>query len=287
LPTARAERNVSDSARVTFPRDTSALPCTLADIALSLPSYLANEWAEEGQMSAAESSPALRSPGDAVHSDAVRVFILADVRLYREGLARALDQQHGLSVVGTASVCDEALAQLATIPTDIVLLDVAMTNAVATARSLLASTPSLKVVAFAVGDRDDDVLAVAEAGLAGYVPRDASLEDLALAILSAARGEVHCSPRTAATLFRRLATLAVGHSTGSYTPLTARELEIARLVGRGLSNKEIAAQLSIEVATVKNHVHNVLEKLKLRRRAEVTARVHAGSFVVDHRPDRL
>jgi two-component system nitrate/nitrite response regulator NarL len=240
-------------------------------------------------MSAVESAPAQRTWNELARPQAIRVFILADVRLYREGLARALQQQLEVSVVGTASEYGEARARLADISTDVVLLDVAMADAVGTARSLLANMPSLKVVAFGVGDRDDDVLAVAESGLAGYVPREASLEELALAIVSAARGEVHCSPHTAATLFRRLAALAVGRTTGTpaYT-LTMRELDIVRLIGRGLSNKEIAAQLCIGVATVKNHVHNVLEKLKLRRRSEVSARLRndptlAASIVNPHR----
>jgi DNA-binding NarL/FixJ family response regulator len=241
-------------------------------------------------MTVIESSPARRS-GEypPVRLEAIRVFILADVRLYRDGLARALEQQRELSVVGTASTCRDAMARLAHAPADVVLLDVTMTDAVTAARTLLASVPGLRVVAFAVGDRDDDVLAVAEAGLSGYVPRDASLEDVALTIVSAARGEVRCSPRTAATLFKRLASLALGAprfaQASTYTTLTAREMEIARLIGRGLSNKEIAASLSIEVATVKNHVHNLLEKLKLRRRSEVTARVHGDPMFLPARSE--
>jgi len=103
------------------------------------------------------------------------------------------------------------------------------------------------------------------------------MDDLVNTIHSVARGELLCSPRIAATLFRAL------HAQGSRPDgdrlaltLTAREREIAPLIDRGLSNKEIAAQLRIEVATVKNHVHNLLEKLQVASRGEAAARLRAG-----------
>src|SRR5439155_827652 len=108
--------------------------------------------------------------------------------------------------------------------------------------------------------------------------REASIDDLVTVIESVARGEAICSPRVAAGLLRRVAALAAGH--GGDLPraqLTNREREIVRLIDNGLSNKEIARALGIEVATVKNHVHNILEKLQVHRRGEAAARVRGTS----------
>src|SRR2546421_13075479 len=127
------------------------------------------------------------------------------------------------------------------------------------------------------GEDHGDVLASAEAGAIAYVPREASLEDLVAVIECAVRGEAVCSPRVAGALLRRIAVLATdGRSDRVPARLTKREREIMGLIDEGLSNKEIAKRLRIEVATVKNHVHNILEKLQVHRRGEAAARVRAA-----------
>jgi len=107
------------------------------------------------------------------------------------------------------------------------------------------------------------------------VPRAASVEDLVAALESVGRGELLCSAQTAAALLRRVAALAAGRSAPAQplSNLTRREREIGGLLEAGLSNKDIAVQLGIEVATVKNHVHNVLEKLQVHRRGQAAARL--------------
>jgi DNA-binding NarL/FixJ family response regulator len=138
--------------------------------------------------------------------------------------------------------------------------------------------PDLKVVALAVQDAERDVVRCVEAGACGFVTRDASVDDLVAAVESAACGEAICSPRIAGSLVRRLATLAAQNQpTPAWFRLTRRELEIVRLMGDGLSNKEIASRLQIELPTVKNHVHNVFEKLDVHRRSEVVVRLRASS----------
>jgi len=112
------------------------------------------------------------------------------------------------------------------------------------------------------------VLLCAEAGAAGYVPCDGTIDNLVDTIHSVARGELLCSPRIAATLFRALHVRVPKPDADRLAlTLTAREREIAPLIDRGLSNKEIAAHLRIEAATVKNHVHNLLESFRSRRAA--------------------
>ena len=204
----------------------------------------------------------------------IRVLIVDDLRLYREGLAHALGQRPHILVVGTAARRETALAEVARLRPTVVLLDMAMSGSIAMVRELRERAPEVKVVALAVAEDDQDVLACAEVGLAGYVPREGSFDDLVSAVESAARGELLCSPRMAAALFRRLATLAADREPAAGAQhLTPRELEILHLIEGRLSNKEIAARLFIEVATVKNHVHNILEKLHVRSRDEAAARL--------------
>jgi DNA-binding NarL/FixJ family response regulator len=120
------------------------------------------------------------------------------------------------------------------------------------------------------------VLACAQAGIAGYVPREGTLDDLIAALHGAARGEAFCSPRIVAVLLRRIADLSIEwQPLAAAGRLTARELEIVDLIDRGLTNREIAEGLSIEVATVKNHVHNILEKLQIHRRHDAAARIRS------------
>ncbi len=205
----------------------------------------------------------------------IRVLIVADIRLYRDGLAHLLDREDGMSVVGTASDSERAVAQSQRSEPDIVLFDMAIPGSLTATRLIVEGRP--RVIGLGVTEVEQDVLMCAEAGVSGYVPRDASVSDLVRAIWSAERGELLCSPRMAATLFRRAAksTTSAGYSHPSRS-LTARELQIVQLFDSGLSNKEIARRMGIEVGTVKNHVHNILEKLNVRRRGEAAARMRGG-----------
>jgi DNA-binding NarL/FixJ family response regulator len=213
-----------------------------------------------------------------------RLLIVADIRIYREGLAEVLRRTPGIEVVGLAAGRDEAMARIGQLAPDTVLVDTAMRGGLDLIRGVVAAEPRLKVVALGVAEAED-VLACAEAGIAGYVPREASLADLLAAVESVGRGEALCSPAVAATLLRRVAALAGGAATaGLEERLTTRERQILRLVDGGLSNKEIARDLGIEVATVKNHVHNILDKLQVERRGQAAARLRRPRTSSDFRP---
>jgi two-component system nitrate/nitrite response regulator NarL len=206
----------------------------------------------------------------------IRVLIVAEIRLYREGLADMLREETGVDVVATASGADDAVRALREKHPDIVLLDVGIPDNAWLARALVAAVPGTLIVAVAVPEAEDSVVACAEAGVAGYVTREGSVEDVVAAVEAVARGEILCSPRMAASLFQRIATLALERSPESIeSRLTNRELEILDLIDQGLSNKEIARRLTIELSTVKNHVHNILDKLNVTRRSEAAARVRA------------
>lgn len=207
----------------------------------------------------------------------IRVAIVADTRLYREGLAQVLGRDSRIIVVATVARREEALASLPAVQSDVVLVDMATPDSCSLVRAMLDRVPHTRVIALGVAEDGDDVLGCAEAGVAGYVPREASIEDLVAVIESVARGEAICSPRVAASLLRRVAALASTHGGAlPLTHLTSREREIIRLIDDGLSNKEIARHLGIEVATVKNHVHNILDKLQVHRRGEAAARMRGA-----------
>jgi two-component system nitrate/nitrite response regulator NarL len=208
----------------------------------------------------------------------IRAFLVSDVRLYREGVHSALVRRDAIDVVGTASSIGEAIERVASLDPAVIIIDMATRDSLSGVRSLAVAAPLSKIVVFAVDEHATDVPAYAEAGIAGYVPADASIDDLAATIVSVTRDEVPCSPRVAGALFRRIATLAAGVTrSGQQTALSHREQEILALIRGGLSNKDIARTLTIEVATVKNHVHSLLTKLKVSTRAEAAVLCHTPS----------
>jgi two-component system nitrate/nitrite response regulator NarL len=205
----------------------------------------------------------------------LRVLVLADIRLCREGLAHVLDKSGAMDVVAVCSRLDEALAAIEREQVDIALVGLSTGRTLVAGAALVRAHPDTRVVALAI-DSTDDVVAVAEAGVSGYVPKEASVGELVRTIQSVARGEMPCSPQVAAGLCRRLAELAPKQRPGpSRPPLTLRERQVLALVGEDLSNKEIAQRLCIEVTTVKNHVHNMLEKLQVHRRRDAVALVRS------------
>ena len=202
----------------------------------------------------------------------IKVLFVADIRLYREGLAHALSLDPRFEVVGSAPTVAHALELIGASRPDVVVLDMAMLDAYGALRRLRAADGGTRVLALAVPNVEPAVLACAEIGVTGFVTREQPLESLCDAVVRAAHGEAVCSPAMTATLLRRIATLSTDRAEQSQDPgLTRREQQILDLVSRGLSNKAIAAELCIEVCTVKNHVHHILEKLGVGRRGEAAA----------------
>jgi DNA-binding NarL/FixJ family response regulator len=228
----------------------------------------------EGPMDALipnESAVAAAAVESSVSGAPVTVLIVIEVCLYREGLARTLGGWPSVAVVGSAAGVAAAIAAVRESRPQVILLDPQMEGARALVRQVGEMAPQTRMVALGVREVEQDVLPCAEAGMAGYVPRDGSLADLVAAIESAAHGELRCSPKIAASLFQRVARLS-GEAQRPTAPLTRREEEIARLLDQGLTNKQIARRLQIGVSTVKNHVHSVLKKLQTTRRTLVAAR---------------
>lgn len=218
-------------------------------------------------------------------NSAVTVFVIAGVRLYREGISVSLAARGAVEVLGSAATADEARALVASRRPDVIVIDTATHRSFDIVQRLRAEAPSVRIVVFGVEDSESDILACAEAGVNGYVLRDASIEDLCQAIGRAMKGELLCSPHITASLFRRLGALAGSRDLlpGRWISLTGREREILALLDTGLSNKQIANELHIEISTVKNHVHRVLEKLHVDSRAAAVASLRGG--LSKRRPD--
>jgi len=219
-------------------------------------------------------------PGESLLRRDVEVFVLVAVRLYRDGIADALARDVRFRVVGRAGALEDAQDQLCRFrdAPKVTLVDLALPEGAGAIRLLRRSWPSMSIVALAVPEAADEIVQLAEAGVDGLVTQDASLAEVLDAVAAAVRNEALTSPAVAAVLLRRVASLAGEHRAVDGAVLTRREREIVALIGHGLSNKEIAGTLQIELSTVKNHVHHILEKLQVRRRAEAVsaARTRGG-----------
>src|SRR5437870_3120762 len=205
----------------------------------------------------------------------IRAVIAGRSRVHSEALAAALSHGRRVQVLATASRPQEVLALVGEVTPDIVLVDFATSDAVRSVADIRRRTPNVKVVAITLGETEAEVIQLAEAGVDGYVLPDGSLDDLIIAVESAVRGELYCPPRVAFTLLRRVGAIALGKDRNKKEEeeekspihaLTERERQILQLVDQSMSNKQIARQLGIEVATAKNHVHNILRKLHVHRR---------------------
>jgi two-component system, NarL family, nitrate/nitrite response regulator NarL len=207
-----------------------------------------------------------------VSAAGISVLLVTPVRLYADGIGASLRELDAIDQVTVVSSCDAGVAQLARQPLQVAVLDLAGIDDVAAAKAFVNSAAPVPVVALAVREHDQDVVAWAEHGAKGILTRQASLDDLLHAVLAAANGECRFSPWAASALLRRVAEAGAERRRPAPHPeLTSREREIGALLVEGLSNKEIAARLLLGVSTVKNHVHNLLGKIDARTRAEAVA----------------
>ena len=206
----------------------------------------------------------------------IQLIIASPVRLVREGLVTTLRGREGVVVADAVDLGPLGITRIADAEPDVVLVDVGETNTdiVLAARLIRTASPGAKLLAFGLDEVDDRVFACAAAGFSGYVPRESGADELHRALVDAMEGRMHCAPHIAAAMFNRLAgLLRESDAPGSLPPLTSRESEILALVEQGRSNKEIARQLAISSATVKNHMHDILQKLRVSRRGQAVARL--------------
>lgn len=204
----------------------------------------------------------------------IAVSIVSNSRLLSEGLIELLAARIDLRVLAIYPSDPLATMQLASPPGHVVLLDgnIGRVAARAWTHYWRRITPPANVVILELSDDIELILACIEAGASGYTLRGATPDEVATMICLVAQGQARCSPEITAHLFRRLASIRAtgGPVYSSGIPLTTRELQVLELVAQNYSNKEIASELCITLRTVKQHVHNILNKLKLKHRYEAT-----------------
>jgi len=209
----------------------------------------------------------------------MRIVILAPVRLFGEGLVHCLHGRQGIVV--DALVTDfGALRGAVSRVTEMVLIDVTAGFDAEEVRALAVERPDLKLVALGLREQRDEVVSCGRAGFAAYVPREASLDTLCNALLATVAGRLTCSPEIAGCLMRALFSSAMTSPDATNdNELTRREGDVLRLLGRGLSNKEIARDLDVSVGTVKHHVHSILGKLGVARRAQAMRKFREAPWI--------
>jgi len=210
----------------------------------------------------------------------MNIIVLTPVRLFGDGLGACLSNRAGMHVVAVLNDLESLRAHLTTSVADVVLVDVTQGINLFDVRAIAAQWPHVALVALGLQEHRQEVIRCGRAGFAGYVSRDASIDALCHTLSEIVAGRLPCPPEISGGLLRALfRTNEPAEETPLDLALTRRESEVLELVGRGLSNKEIGGELCLSVATVKHHVHHVLEKLKLPRRAQAMRKVRDAPWI--------
>ena len=205
--------------------------------------------------------------------DPVRVLIVDDHALFRRGLQMVLEDEPDIDVVGEASDGSEAVKTAEETTPDVVLMDVRMPkrSGIEATRSIKDILPSTKILMLTISDEEADLYEAIKAGASGYLLKEISIDEVANAVRQVNQGQSLISPTMASKLLTEFATMVKRRDERVQMPgprLTDRELQVLKLVAKGLNNKDIGDDLFISENTVKNHVRNILEKLHLHSRME-------------------
>lgn len=210
----------------------------------------------------------------------IKVIVVSDIKIYCEGLSRILSNTHPIKVIGAENNFQNAVNKVKLGAPDVILLDMTMIDSCHIAQKILQLCPESKIVALSVPEEEENIIECAEAGIAGYVAREASLDELIETVIGTQNGEFRCPPKIAACVFKTIQRIAQNAKDSCLLPvehhnrenlatvLTKREQQIYSLMADGQSNKQISHNLVIEVSTVKNHVHNILVKLDVKSRTQ-------------------
>jgi DNA-binding NarL/FixJ family response regulator len=212
-------------------------------------------------------------------TEPIRIVIVDDHPLFRDGVFHSLVSEPDLAVVGQAGTGEEALRLASNLVPDVVLLDIGMPGwgGLATVEKLSQACPATKVVMLTVFDDEDRLLAAFKAGARGYVLKGLPARDLAHIVRLVAAGEVYVSPTLAAGMLREL---TAKRPQDPLSELSEREREILSLVAEGMTNREIGERVHLAEKTIKHHMTNVLGKLHVR------SRVEAALFATRQKPQK-
>lgn len=200
-------------------------------------------------------------------TEPIRVLVVDDHPLFRQGVVHSLDADPSLVVVGETSSGEEALRFARELLPDVVLLDISMPgwSGLVTAEKITTACPATTIVMLTVSEDKDKLIAAFKAGARAYVLKGVSARELTNVVRSAAAGEVYVSPSLAAEM---LVSLTQGKAPDPLQELTEREREILGLIGAGLTNRVIGERLFLSEKTIKHYVTNILQKLQVRSRVE-------------------
>jgi DNA-binding NarL/FixJ family response regulator len=222
-----------------------------------------------------DTAPAGSPPADHRSYDPIRALIVDDHALFRRGLEMVLAAEDDIELVGEASDGAEAVQKAGESLPDVVLMDIRMpkSSGIEACRAMKEVAPSSKIVMLTISDEEEDLYEAIRAGASGYLLKDIPLDEVADVVRAVHGGQSLINPSMAAKLLTEFATLAKRgeEERAEQVPapkLTDREMEVLRLVARGMNNRDIAKELFISENTVKNHVRNILEKLQIHSRME-------------------
>jgi two-component system nitrate/nitrite response regulator NarL len=200
-------------------------------------------------------------------SEQIRVLVVDDHPLFRQGVVHSLGSDPGLAVVGETASGEEALALARELLPDVVLLDISMPgwNGLVTAQKITTACPATMIVMLTVSEDKDKLFAAFKAGARAYVLKGVSARELTQVVRTAANGEVYVSPSLATEM---LVSLTQGQAPDPLQELTEREREILSLIGAGMTNRKIGERIFFSEKTIKHYVTNILQKLQVRGRVE-------------------
>jgi len=204
----------------------------------------------------------------------IKVLLVDDHTLLRQGLRKLLELEPNLEVVGEAENGKEAILKTQELHPDVVLLDINMPgmNGVEATSLLKKFNPELKIIILTIHKDDEYVFEAIKAGASGYLLKDVDTQELVRAVEAAFRGESTVDPAIAARLFKEFSRISKGGGESAQDSLTEREKEILRLLVQGLSNRDIAENLFISEKTVKNHISNIFRKLEVNDRTQAVVK---------------
>ena len=217
----------------------------------------------------------------------IRVLIVDDHTLFRDGLRAVLNSVPDTEVVGEAATGDEAIAQAVALQPDVVLMDIQMpgVNGIQATRRIVHASPHIGVIIVTMFKDDDSIFAAMRAGARGYVLKGADQDEMLRAIRAVARGEALFGPGIAARLMSFFDAPPPVTPAEIFPELTDREREVLELIAQGHNNTEIAAHLVLSPKTVRNHVSNIFSKLQVADRAQAIIRAREAGLGRDERPD--
>lgn len=208
----------------------------------------------------------------------IRLLLVNEIRLMGNVIVAALEDEPDIQVVACVTTYEEALEVIRETEVDVALVSTRLPDygGLRLTSAISEVAPTTKVLALGLTEEKKRVLRYVEAGASGYILKDDSLEDLVEIVRATQEGKVFVSPQIAAAMMERLSDLAqmfsgIETNMTDTTSLTSREMEVLELISKGFTNQQIAQHLVIEVGTVKNHVHNILEKLNVSSRGEAAA----------------